>query len=193
MFVTEIVQKLNKDELILLAQKKGISIAPGSEKSTILSLLEEAVPLKKKPTEHPLPSDAIKKTKIVLLPKNPLWGFAYWEKDAEELMAVCALLGLSRQAIQQKIRIFNLPKSTDNESLCSFFFDEVVSSQTESKYIRLGIPGSTFFLEFGVFAPETTQFFPLCRSNRLVAPDDPALDKRKEKRVIPCTNQQGFR
>jgi len=189
----ERLQGLSFASLLDIAAKESITVPDGTDKNSLIELIQEAMEedrtereqsnnsamrVKEKKydvvrdeeleteeeDEFPLP-ESYNETRIIALLRDPLWAFAYWDlKDSE----VEAYLD-STEFHGLSLRVCEVAPGAPagNEDIVDYF-EIPVKSTDSSWYINLPSPGRSYFIELRCREGENDHL--LCRSNTFHSP-----------------------
>ncbi len=113
----------------------------------------------------PLP-DWYGDNRLVILPRDPLCFFAYWEITHERAEKVRQQFGLDvwdRAALV--LRVYDVSESDSS----TVFFDSEINKQARQWYVRVTQPGRTYVVDLGLRLPDGT-FISLIHSNKITLP-----------------------
>lgn len=109
-------------------------------------------------------------TKIVILPRDPLWFYAYWEVSAETHGKLRNQLGEGRySASRWALRVYDVTDIQFNGSNAHKHFDLVVGYGSDNWYVNIGEVNRSWCVDIGVITPEG-EFIMIARSNILKMP-----------------------
>lgn len=187
----ERLQGLSFASLLDIAAKESIAVPEGTDKNTLIELIQEAMEedrtereqannsamrVKEKKydivrdeeielerdDEFPLP-ERYNETRIVALLRDPLWAFAYWDlKDAE---IQSHLENPEFQGLS--LRICEVEEKREGE-VVKDYFEIPVKTSDSSWYINLPTAGKSYHIELRCREGEKDLL--LCRSNSLHSP-----------------------
>lgn len=126
-----------------------------------------------------LPS-AYGETKLVILPRDPLWIFAYWEID-----------DLTRKELQQKfrekysksrysLRVYDVTDVEFDGTNANSYFDVIINPEANNWYINCQKENRAWCVELGLILPDG-KFYPIIRSNVVKMPRvglSPIIDEK---------------
>lgn len=116
-----------------------------------------------------LPSDlpfSYGETKLVLLVRDPYWGYSYWDLSGETWNWAQQKLR-EDAALKPMMRIHDLDAKR--------YYDLLVSLEAKNWYIHLGIPDHRFLVELGL-GDGNSRFYLIARSNEVRTPRDSPSD-----------------
>ena len=136
--------------------------------------------------------------RVVLLPRDPWWIFAYWEITPATRDEALRAFGVEATGAQMILRVHDLTASADTAEGDVPSIDVEVPSATGGRYVDVGRPGITSYAELGLRTP-AGRFVPLVRSNTLHVPPSQAspdatvswLPLRTPSGRIAATRPQG--
>lgn len=120
------------------------------------------------PTTPELP-DNYGDNRIVLMVRDPLWLFAYWEIRKDVLDRVRSALGVLAHNTKIVLRVYNVTDIIFNGSNAHKCFDIEVTGGARDWYIEVGEPNRSFCVDIGFLSPNGT-FRVLARSNTVRMP-----------------------
>ena len=106
-------------------------------------------------------------TKIVLLARDPEWGFAYWDFSADTWQWIESFYRRD-PGVQAKIRIHNLDRHRVE--------DIPVHLDAKNWYLQLGCPGMSFEIELGL-CDSNGRFHRIAKSGRVRMPRNGPSEK----------------
>ena len=108
--------------------------------------------------------------RLVTMPRDPLWFFAYWDATVDRLNALRDQVG---QELWQKgqaiLRVYDMTGVQGDLSAASRFFDVDVVFDSRRWYVKVPEAGRTYVTELGFRFPEG-HFLTLARSTRINLP-----------------------
>ncbi|MHB9154901.1 MAG: DUF4912 domain-containing protein [Endomicrobiales bacterium] len=120
-------------------------------------------------------------TKIAILPRDPMWMYAYWEISPEALNELRNKLGNEKfNASRWILRVYDVSGIQFNGSNAHRYFDVSVNYDTDNWYINVGEMNRAWCVDLGVFTPDG-EFVVIARSNVLSMP---------RQGVSPVTDEQ---
>ncbi len=106
-------------------------------------------------------------TKIVLLPRDPWWCFAYWEIGEQTLQQIRNLYG---DNVQYLIRVYDVTNVEDfNGHNANRYFDIYINLEAKNWYINLPEVNRSWCVDLGIKAPDG-KFVTIVRSNIVLMP-----------------------
>ena len=115
--------------------------------------------------EVPLPS-GYNETRIVLLLRDPLWAFAYWDLDQSDFESIS-----TNAQSHLVLRVYQCDNSGEIARNGGRPFEIPVKNIDRSWYINLPAPGKQYFLDLiAAFGNNETV---LCTSNAVASPNIP--------------------
>ncbi|OGR90156.1 MAG: hypothetical protein A2992_01340 [Elusimicrobia bacterium RIFCSPLOWO2_01_FULL_59_12] len=107
---------------------------------------------------------------LVIMPRDPLCLFAYWEATADRLDALRDQAGRETwQTGQATLRVYDVTGAGEGLDRASRFFDIAISYDARRWYIHVPEPGRNWVVELGFKFPDG-RFLVLLRSNRIALP-----------------------
>ncbi len=106
--------------------------------------------------------------RLVLLVRDPYWGYAWWELTQERLHAGRRQLGEPAPVV---VRFYDVSEIDWDGSNHHHSFDIEVQDTAGNWFVELGRPGATWIAELGVRAADG-RFLALVRSNAVTLPRD---------------------
>jgi hypothetical protein len=107
--------------------------------------------------------------RIVLLPRDPWWAFAYWEVTPATRVRALRALGAEGEGAREVLRAYDVTFLTFTGDNAWLSFDIEVIPGTDRWYLNLGRPAAAFCVELGLRTPGG-RFLPLVRSNVINTP-----------------------
>ena len=135
---------------------------------------------------HPPPSsipelpDGYGDNRIVLMVRDPLWIFAYWEIRKDVLNGVLNTLGPLAHRSKAVIRLYDVTDIIFNGNNAHRHFDTDVTLESKNWYLYVGLPDRVFCAEIGILTANGT-FRILARSNTVRTPRAAISDVIDEK------------
>jgi hypothetical protein len=111
--------------------------------------------------------------RIVLLPRDPWWVYAYWEITPATRAEAMRTLGVDADAAPLVLRIHDLTADAQVADQRDPWIDVEISVDVGSQYMNVGRPGVTVSAELGL-CTRAGRFAPLVRSNTLQVPPSQA-------------------
>lgn len=107
-------------------------------------------------------------TKIVLLPRDPWWCFAYWEISEKTIQEVKSLYG---ESFKLSIRVYDVTNvnNFDGRNANKFFDIDIDNLQVNNWYINLPEVNRSWCVDLGI-KTQDGKFVMLCRSNIVMMP-----------------------
>ena len=120
-------------------------------------------------------------TKIVILPRDPLWFYAYWEVSQETNGKLREKLGEDKFNLShQVLRVYDVTGIKFNGSNANRHFDIVTGPGSDKWYLNAGETNKSWCVDIGMITPEG-EFIVIARSNILAMP---------RQGVSPITDEQ---
>jgi hypothetical protein len=120
-------------------------------------------------------------TKVVILPRDPLWLYTYWETSAE------TIAGLSRKLSENKynsgqwvLRVYDVTGINFDGSNANRYFDIVINHDADNWYINVNETNRSWCVDLGLLT-EQGEFILIARSNIVHMP---------KQGVSPITDEQ---
>ena len=155
--------------------QKSASETPGS----LHALCHDAVRL----------DDSYGGTRLVLLPVEPYVVHVYWEATPEELEKAKDGVDEESDAV---LRFYDVPNDMTDSMDAHRFFDEQVDLESKSRYVHLGRPERSCFVELGL-KTQNGSFFPIARSNVVKTPRAwPASGEDEHDTFVQGDTDQGL-
>jgi hypothetical protein len=120
------------------------------------------------PTTPELP-DNYGDNRIVLMVRDPLWLFTYWEIRKDVLDSARSALGVLTHNTKIVLRIYDVTDIIFNGTNAHKYFDIEVTGGARDWYIEVGEPSRSFCVDIGFLSPNGT-FRILARSNTVRTP-----------------------
>jgi len=118
--------------------------------------------------------------RIMLVPRDPWWLYAYWEITPTKREAALAALGEEADHARPVLRVFDVSFVDPQGSNASLSLDVEVPRNADSWYVNVGRPGASFCVEIGL-RTASGRFLPLMRSNVVVTPRATPSPDREER------------
>jgi len=115
------------------------------------------------------------KNKIVLMVRDPYWGFAYWDLS-EDLIKEHNLFN-----VKKFLRVYDITNSNNIDKPDSFF-DIQINNEANNWYIKFQNANRTYFVDYGYI--ENGNFKTLLRSNVIKTPRDNVSDQIDEEWML---------
>lgn len=134
----------------------------------------------------PLPSnipelpDGYGDNRIVLMVRDPLWLFTYWEIRKDVLNGVLNTLGPLAHRSKAVIRLYDVTDIIFSGNNAHHRFDTDVTLESKNWYLHVGLPDRVFCAEIGILTANGT-FRILARSNTVRTPRMTVSDVIDEK------------
>ena len=117
-------------------------------------------------------------TKIVVLIRDPLWIFAYWEVSDYKKHEFELNYGIKWSETNPALKVVNI---TEN----NFYYINIFDEFTDNWHLKVGSPKTTLFLELGRILPNNL-FVSLCRSNTVTTPANAISEDGYEYFTVLC-------
>ena len=116
--------------------------------------------------------------RLVLLPRDPRWMFAYWEITGDRINALRSEYGTDVwETGALVLRVYDVTDLSPTDGLHAPFFDIEVSDRSARQwYIQVPEAGHAYQVELGWRLPDG-RFIALLRSNRIALPFGRISDK----------------
>jgi uncharacterized protein len=125
------------------------------------------------------------KTKLVLLVRDPLWIYAYWEITSAKIEEVKKYIGVEAYARATKVlRIYDVTDVNFDGHNANSFFDVHLSPESVSWYVNVPESNRSWVAEVGLLT-EHGRFIALVRSNGVTTPRVGISNVIDEKWMIP--------
>jgi len=109
-------------------------------------------------------------TKIVILPRDPLWFYAYWEVAAETYSKLREKLGEGKfNSSRWALRVYDVTDVKFNGSNANKHFDVVIGYGSDNWYVNVGEVNRNWCVDIGIITPDG-EFIVVARSNILSMP-----------------------
>ena len=120
-------------------------------------------------------------TKIVILPRDPLWFYAYWEVAAETYSKLKEKLSEEKfNSSRWAIRVYDVTGVKFNGSNANRYFDIIIGYGVDNWYVNVGEVNRSWCADLGIITPDG-EFVVVARSNILAMP---------RQGVSPITDEQ---
>jgi hypothetical protein len=107
--------------------------------------------------------------RIVLLPRDPWWAFAYWEVSPSTRVQALRALGLEAEGAREVLRVYDVSFITFTGDNAWLSVDIELPPGADRWYVNLARPAASFCAELGLRTPQG-RFLPLARSNIIAIP-----------------------
>jgi uncharacterized protein len=107
--------------------------------------------------------------RIVLLPRDPWWAFAYWEVTPTNRAQALRALGADAEGAREVLRVYDVTFITFTGDNAWLSYDVELPADADGWYLNVGRPGASFCAEIGLRTPGG-RFLPLARSNTIATP-----------------------
>ncbi len=121
------------------------------------------------PPSVPELPDGYGDNRIVLMVRDPLWLFTYWEIRKDVLNNVMNTLGPLAYRAKTVIRVYDVTDIIFNGNNAHHRFDTVVTLESKNGYLYVGLPDRVLCAEIGILTANGT-FRILARSNTVRTP-----------------------
>jgi len=168
--------------------KKNKEVASYSKSTTPTSRVEKKVtastttPIGESPSKRDLPK-GYGETKLILLPRDPYWMFAYWEISPQDWLRVKSEYG---EDIHERSRLIlrvydvtSIKERFDGEN-ADRYFDIYITEVADNWYINVDLPNRSYCVDIGLLTDDN-RFIMLARSNIVHMP---------KEGVSPITDEQ---
>ena len=109
-------------------------------------------------------------TKIVILPRDPLWFYAYWEVAAETYSKLKEKVGENKfNASRWALRVYDVTGIKFNGTNSNRYFDIVIGYGVDNWYVNVGEVNRAWCVDIGMITPDG-EFIVVARSNILAMP-----------------------
>ncbi len=120
-------------------------------------------------------------TKIIILPRDPMWMFAYWEVSPGTFSELKKKLGeQSYNSSKWTLRIYDVTGVTFNGSNQHKYFDISIDYWAENWYINVREANRAWCVDIGIVTPDG-KFITVARSNVIIMP---------RQGISPITDEQ---
>lgn len=120
-------------------------------------------------------------TKIVILPRDPLWFYAYWEISSGTINHLREKLSQEKyNSCSWVLRVYDVTGVKFDGANAHNFFDVAVNHDSDNWYINIQAANRSWCVDLGMFTPEG-EFILVARSNVLMMP---------RQGVSPITDEQ---
>jgi hypothetical protein len=122
--------------------------------------------------------------RIVILPRDPLWFFSYWEVTLDRINALRDQVGAEMwQKGQATLRVYDVTGLEGDHVDANRCFDIAITLDARRWYIQVPESGHSYVVDLGFKFPDG-RFYSLVRSNRIVLPMGRISDKTDSKWMI---------
>jgi Uncharacterized protein conserved in bacteria len=120
-------------------------------------------------------------TKIAILPRDPLWIYAYWEVSSGAIASLSKRLGDEKFNVSRwMLRVYDVTDIQFDGSNSHRYFDISVNRDVDNWYINVGETNRAWCVDLGLLTPDG-EFVLIARSNVLIMP---------RQGVSPITDEQ---
>ena len=127
--------------------------------------------------------------RLVILPRDPLWFFVYWEATSDRLDALRDQVGHDLwQKGQAVLRVYDVTGQDGDLSNAHRFFDVTISFDARRWYVNVPESGRSHVVELGFRFPDG-RFLALLRSNRIALPAGRVSDQTDSRWMIVNMNE----
>ncbi len=119
--------------------------------------------------------------RLVLLPRDPYWLFAYWEISTPTRNRVEHEEGTSWNRLNPVLRVYRYNAEGRMEES---FFETQLLPEADNWYIKAGVPDRKYYLQLGC-RPHENVFKPILTSNTVTTPRDDLSDVIDENWRLP--------
>ena len=102
--------------------------------------------------------------RIVFLPRDPWWAFAYWEVTPTSRVRALRALGADGEGAGEVLRVYDVTFLTFTGDNAWLSFDVELPPGADHWYLNVGRPAASFCVEVGL-RTRGGRFLPLARSN----------------------------
>ncbi len=107
--------------------------------------------------------------RIVLLPRDPWWLFAYWEITPTTRVQALRTLGADAEGAREVLRVYDVTFITFTGDNAWLSFDVELPPGGQHWYLNVSRPAASYCAEIGLRTP-SGRFLPLTRSNTVTTP-----------------------
>ena len=107
--------------------------------------------------------------RIVLLPRDPWWVFAYWEVTPTSRITALRALGAQAEGSREVLRAYDVTFIAFTGDNAWLSFDVELTPGVDHWYLNVGRPAASFCVELGL-RTTSGRFVPLVRSNVVTTP-----------------------
>ncbi|HUE29733.1 MAG TPA: DUF4912 domain-containing protein [Verrucomicrobiae bacterium] len=107
--------------------------------------------------------------RVVLLPRDPWWVFAYWEITPTTRVQALRALGAEAEDARELLRVYDVTFITFTGDNAWQSFDVELPPGADRWYLKVARPAASFCVEIGLATPGG-RFLPLARSNVVTTP-----------------------
>ncbi|GEM_PF-1224042 len=108
-------------------------------------------------------------TRIVLMPRDPYWLFAYWEVSLPRIEEAKKVLGNEFGSATSILRVYDVSKIIFNGKNAHSYFELTLKDLIRSRYINIPEPEKDWIVDIGILT-HSGRFFVLARSNSAATP-----------------------
>lgn len=103
-------------------------------------------------------------TRVVLMPKDPFWLYAYWEIAPNSIVEIRDRFGYEAEGSKITLRMYDITYKDFNGYNANHYFDLELDPHTNNWYVNLWHDNLSYCAELGLKA-SSGRFFPMARSN----------------------------
>ena len=107
--------------------------------------------------------------RIVLLPRDPWWAFAYWEITPSTRLLALRALGAEGEGAREVLRVYDVTFLSFTGDNAWLSFDLELPPGTDNWYLNPSRPAASYLVEIGL-RTAAGRFLPLARSNMVTLP-----------------------
>lgn len=119
--------------------------------------------------------------RLVLLPRDPYWLFAYWEISIPTRQFLESIVQKNWDALDLYLRVYRLNSENMEEES---HYDIQITPSADNWYIKVGVPNKKYRVELGYLMPDK-KFNAVMASNIVTTPRDTLSDVIDENWRLP--------
>ena len=119
-------------------------------------------------------------TKVVLLPRDPVWIYIYWEIAGDEINKLAQQYGGDFNPSRLTVRVYDVTDINFDGSNANRYFDVSLNSNASSWYINVGEFNRSWCVDIG-YVLQNGEFVVVSRSNAMVMPRHGVSDVTDEQ------------
>jgi hypothetical protein len=119
--------------------------------------------------------------RLVVMPRDPNWAFAYWDLNPTKVRNLLKSAGLKADKARWVLRVYSAALHPVEEK--GHYFDVDIFVHGGNYYLNLSKPGSRFIVEIGVM-DTSGMFRPTAQSNPVILPMDHPSDTIAQEKTF---------
>ncbi|MBU1862847.1 MAG: DUF4912 domain-containing protein [Candidatus Omnitrophica bacterium] len=119
-------------------------------------------------------------TKIVLMVRDPLWAYTYWDIEEKQKDAILQTLTDKATTVSPILRIYKFCGTSGQKEGSCTFWDIAIWLDARNWYVELGEPNKGYVIDLGL-KDDKGNFYCIARSNEVRTPPDGPSDITDER------------